>query len=99
MFRIGEFSQLVKVSPRMLRHYEKCGVFYPAEIDRGNGYCLYSSTQVPLLIDIIAEGLDIHKLYNSKEERNEKVYRILEKVGLSKEHTNRYQHQFSGGQR
>ncbi|MCF0147647.1 MAG: ABC transporter ATP-binding protein [Clostridium sp.] len=51
------------------------------------------------VLDIIAQGLDIHKLYNSKEERNEKVYRILEKVGLSKEHANRYPHQFSGGQR
>lgn len=51
------------------------------------------------VFDIIAQGLDIHKLYNSKEERQEKVYKILEKVGLSKEHTNRYPHQFSGGQR
>lgn len=54
MFRIGEFSQLVKVSPRMLRHYEKCGLFYPAEIDMVNGYRLYSSTQIPLLMRIIA---------------------------------------------
>lgn len=32
-------------------------------------------------------------------QRNEKVYGILEKVGLSKEHANRYPYQFSGGQR
>lgn len=51
------------------------------------------------VFDIIAQGLDIHKLYNSKEERQEKVYSILEKVGLSREHANRYPHQFSGGQR
>lgn len=51
------------------------------------------------VLDIIAQGLDIHKLYSSKQEREEKVYRILEKVGLSKEHANRYPHQFSGGQR
>jgi len=51
------------------------------------------------VLDIIAQGLDIHKLYKSKEEREEKVYRILEKVGLSKEHATRYPHQFSGGQR
>ncbi|MFV0396172.1 MAG: ABC transporter ATP-binding protein [Coprobacillaceae bacterium] len=51
------------------------------------------------VIDIIAQGLDVHKLYNSKEERNEKVYKILDKVGLSREHANRYPHQFSGGQR
>lgn len=51
------------------------------------------------VFDIIAQGLDIHKLYKSKEEKTEKVYAILEKVGLSKEHANRYPHQFSGGQR
>lgn len=51
------------------------------------------------VLDIIAEGLDIHHLYNTKEERDQKVYDILELVGLSKEHANRYPHQFSGGQR
>lgn len=51
------------------------------------------------VIDIIAQGLDIHKLYKTKQERTEKVYRILDKVGLSREHANRYPHQFSGGQR
>ncbi|MDF2822104.1 MAG: transporter ATP-binding protein [Clostridiales bacterium] len=51
------------------------------------------------VIDIIAQGLDIHHLYKSKEERKEKVYQILDMVGLSSEHANRYPHQFSGGQR
>lgn len=51
------------------------------------------------VLDIIAQGLDIHKMYSSAKEREEKVYEILEMVGLSKEHANRYPHQFSGGQR
>lgn len=51
------------------------------------------------VIDIIAEGLDIHNICKNQEERNEKVYEILELVGLSKEHATRYPHQFSGGQR
>lgn len=51
------------------------------------------------VLEIIAQGLDIHHLYRNKQEREEKVYKILEKVGLSKEHANRYPHQFSGGQR
>jgi DNA-binding transcriptional MerR regulator/predicted transcriptional regulator YdeE len=38
----------------MLRHYEKCGLFYPAEIDKINGYRLYSATQIPLILRIIA---------------------------------------------
>jgi len=51
------------------------------------------------VLDIIAQGLDIHKLYKTKEERNEKVASILETVGLSREHAYRYPHEFSGGQR
>lgn len=51
------------------------------------------------VLDIIAQGLDIHHEYQSKAERDQKVYDMLELVGLSKEHANRYPHQFSGGQR
>ena len=51
------------------------------------------------VLDIIAQGLYIHHEYKTKEERNQKVYDMLELVGLSKEHANRYPHQFSGGQR
>ncbi len=51
------------------------------------------------VLDIIAEGLDIHGLYSDNEERKEKVYRILNKVGLAKDHADRYPHQFSGGQK
>ncbi|MCL2842301.1 MAG: MerR family transcriptional regulator [Oscillospiraceae bacterium] len=53
MFKIGEFSKLVKVSARMLRHYEACGLLQPAEIDRFTGYRLYSATQIPLLMRIV----------------------------------------------
>ena len=41
----------------------------------------------------------IHHDYKDEKEREEKVYKILEMVGLSKEHANRFPHQFSGGQR
>ena len=49
--------------------------------------------------DIIAEGIDIHGLAKTKKERNEKVYELLELVGLNREHANRFPHEFSGGQR
>jgi oligopeptide/dipeptide ABC transporter ATP-binding protein len=49
--------------------------------------------------DTIAEGIDIHNLVESRKERTERVNELLETVGLSKEHANRYPHEFSGGQR
>ena len=49
--------------------------------------------------DIIAEGIDIHKLAKSKEEREAKVKELIDLVGLNEDHLSRYPHQFSGGQR
>lgn len=49
--------------------------------------------------DIIAEGLDIHKMCKTKDERQAKVFELLEKVGLNREHASRFPHEFSGGQR
>ena len=48
--------------------------------------------------DIIAEGLVINGV-TDKEYINQKVYDILETVGLVREHADRYPHEFSGGQR
>ncbi len=48
--------------------------------------------------DIIAEGLVINGI-TDKDYINEKVYEILEMVGLVREHADRYPHEFSGGQR
>jgi len=48
--------------------------------------------------DIIAEGLVINGI-TDKKYINEKVYEILETVGLVREHADRYPHEFSGGQR
>ena len=49
--------------------------------------------------DIIAEGIDIHKLAKTKEEREAKVKELIDLVGLNKDHLSRYPHEFSGGQR
>ncbi|HLR72676.1 MAG TPA: oligopeptide/dipeptide ABC transporter ATP-binding protein [Pseudogracilibacillus sp.] len=51
------------------------------------------------VMDIIAEGLDIHGIVTTKEGRKNRVHELLEIVGLNKEHGNRYPHEFSGGQR
>ena len=60
----------------------------------------YSSLDPRMTVsDIIAEPLDVHKMYANKEERAERVHELMSLVGLSREHANRYAHEFSGGQR
>ncbi|HUY69231.1 MAG TPA: ABC transporter ATP-binding protein [Alphaproteobacteria bacterium] len=49
--------------------------------------------------DIVAEGLDIHKLALDKTERERRVIAALTEVGLDPAARNRYPHEFSGGQR
>jgi len=53
MFKIGEFSKMVRVSARMLRYYDQCGLLSPAEIDRFTGYRLYNAEQMPQLSRIV----------------------------------------------
>ena len=48
--------------------------------------------------DIIAEGIDAYKLLKGKE-RRDRIVELLEKVGLNREHAERFPHEFSGGQR
>jgi oligopeptide transport system ATP-binding protein len=48
--------------------------------------------------DIIKEGMKIHKIGNDAE-RTDRMYELLELVGLSKEHALRFPYEFSGGQR
>ncbi len=48
--------------------------------------------------EIIGEGINIHNMYN-KSEKKDRINQLLDKVGLSREHANRFPHEFSGGQR
>lgn len=60
----------------------------------------YSSLDPRMTVaDIIGEPLDIHKMYENKAERREKILTLMEHVGLNSEHAARYAHEFSGGQR
>ena len=60
----------------------------------------YSSLNPRMTVsDIVAEPLDVHHLYSTKQERNDRVLELLGYVGLNSEHASRYAHEFSGGQR
>lgn len=59
----------------------------------------YASLNTRMTIsDIIGEGIDIHTNLRG-EAKQKRIYDLLEKVGLKKEHASRYPHEFSGGQR
>lgn len=59
----------------------------------------YASLNTRMTVaDIIGEGMEIHTSYRG-EEKMAKIHDLLQRVGLKKEHANRYPHEFSGGQR
>ena len=60
----------------------------------------YSSLNPRMTVsDIVAEPLDVHKMYKTQRERQERVLELMGYVGLNSEHASRYAHEFSGGQR
>lgn len=60
----------------------------------------YSSLNPRMTVsDIVAEPLDIHHLYLTRKERDDRVIELMEHVGLNSEQCSRYAHEFSGGQR
>ena len=59
----------------------------------------YASLNPRMTVEsLVAEGMRIHHMYSAQETK-ERVYELLERVGLSKEHAQRFPHEFSGGQR
>ncbi|MEW6741137.1 MAG: oligopeptide/dipeptide ABC transporter ATP-binding protein [Planctomycetota bacterium] len=59
----------------------------------------YSSLNPRMTIgNIVGEGLKVHRIARGRELR-ERVGGLLERVGLTLDHANRYPHEFSGGQR
>lgn len=84
MYKIGEFSKLVNISPRMLRHYDEQGIFSPSSIDPVNGYRLYSLDQIARLNQILLlrdSGFKVSEINKTIERMNDPNFleQILEK--------------------
>ncbi|MFX0124459.1 MAG: oligopeptide/dipeptide ABC transporter ATP-binding protein [Candidatus Hodarchaeota archaeon] len=60
----------------------------------------YSSLNPRMTVyDIIVEGMQLYNLATTQQEKEEKVLRLMDLVGLAPFHIYRYPHEFSGGQR
>ena len=71
MFKIGEFSQLSRVSVRMLRHYDQLGLLKPSRTDTFTNYRYYSADQLPRLNRILALrdlGFSLEQIGNMLDE-------------------------------
>ncbi|MEF9961221.1 MAG: dipeptide ABC transporter ATP-binding protein [Erysipelotrichaceae bacterium] len=49
--------------------------------------------------EIIREPMDIHHIFDTRAQRDDRVRELLQIVGLKADHIRRYPHEFSGGQR
>jgi DNA-binding transcriptional MerR regulator len=54
MYKIGDFSQLARISVRTLRLYDELDLLKPAQVDRLTGYRQYDASQLPRLNRILA---------------------------------------------
>jgi DNA-binding transcriptional MerR regulator len=72
LFRIGEFSQIARVSARLLRYYDSIGLLRPQRIDPDTGYRYYSAGQLQQLNRILALkelGLSLDQVARMLDER------------------------------
>jgi DNA-binding transcriptional MerR regulator len=72
LFRIGEFSQIARVSGRLLRYYDSIGLLRPQRIDPETGYRYYSAGQLQQLNRILALkelGLTLDQIARMLDER------------------------------
>lgn len=53
MYTIGEFSRINRVTTKTLRHYERIGLFKPAQVDEWSGYRYYTREQLQELARIL----------------------------------------------
>ena len=89
---IFDGTDLNQISPKQLREIrQRMQIIYQDP---------FSSLDPRMKVgDIIAEPLEIHRVYADKKQLRQRVEELMSRVGIRKAYYNRYPHQFSGGQR
>lgn len=102
MFKISEFSRLVRVSARMLRYYESNGLFEPGWIDEETGYRYYQSDQIKTVLKIttlrdygfsVQEIKDILPTFDDAQSMKESIEKKKVSIKQTIEAENRKLHQ------
>jgi ABC-type oligopeptide transport system ATPase subunit len=89
IFFLGQ--NLMKVSPSQIRRLrQKVQMVFQDPLS--------SLNPRKTVVENVGEALLVHKLVKRREEQEEEVLQMLQKVGLSSSALNQYPHQFSGGQ-
>ena len=84
-FKIGEFSQMMQVTVKTLRHYEQKGLLLPDEVDEWTGYRYYSIGQMQKLKDIrdlqrLGFSLDEIKELYEEDSHTPSIRQMTEKI-------------------
>lgn len=88
LYRIGVFSQMNRVTIKTLRHYDEIGLLKPDYVDEHNGYRYYTSSQLPLLHQILALreiGFSLEEIKQVIQGAEEKNFLMRKKRELVKE--------------
>ena len=83
--KIGEFSQMMQVTVKTLRHYEQKGLLLPDEVDEWTGYRYYSIGQMQKLKDIrdlqrLGFSLDEIKDLYEEDSHTPSIRQMTEKI-------------------
>ena len=83
--KIGEFSQMMQVTVKTLRHYEQKGLLLPDEVDEWTGYRYYSIGQMQKLKDIrdlqrLGFSLDEIKELYEEDSHTPSIRQMTEKI-------------------
>lgn len=85
-------TELTKLTPKAFKKFRK-----DIQIILQDPYTSLNPKKT--VLEAITEPMKVHNLHGTDANRKQKALELIQKVGLSVEHLNRYPHEFSGGQR